>query len=50
MPEARTLPAKMKHLCAETGQAARWNAELAKEWMSEPAVEGVFYIDGHVRV
>lgn len=50
VPEARTLRAKMKHLCAETGQAARWNAELAKEWMSEQAVEGVFYIDGHVRV
>ncbi len=50
IPEVRTLRAKLRLLCAEAGRAARWNAALAQEWMGQPAAEGVFYIDGHVRV
>jgi hypothetical protein len=54
VPEVRTLREKLKLLCAETGRAARWNAALAKEWIShhetgQPAGLA-FYIDGHVRV
>jgi hypothetical protein len=54
IPEVRTLREKLKLLCAELGQAARWNAALAKEWIRQQATEqscGLgFYIDGHVRV
>jgi Transposase protein len=54
VPEVRTLREKLKLLCAEQGQAARWNAALAKEWMAEQGTEQssglAFYIDGHVRV
>ena len=54
VPEVRTLREKLKLLCAEVGQAARWNAALAREWIAqhdpEQAPGLAFYIDGHVRV
>src|SRR5260370_23595025 len=51
IPEVRTLREKLQILCAETGRAARWNAELGKQWMGlQPEVEPMFYVDGHVRV
>ena len=52
IPEVKTLRAKLGVLCAEPGRAARWSAELAREWMAATAPEsaGVFYADGHVRV
>ena len=51
--EVRTLREKLKLLCAETGRAARWNAALAREWISqhEPKPHGLaFCVDGRVRV
>jgi hypothetical protein len=54
VPEVRTLREKLKLLCAEVGQAARWNAALAQEWVAQQETEQssglAFYIDGHVRV
>jgi hypothetical protein len=53
IPEVRTWREKLKLLWAEAGRAARWNAALAKEWISqpEPATQGLaFDVDGHVRV
>src|SRR5260370_3068936 len=53
VPEVRTLREKLKLLCAEAGQAARWNAALAKEWIAqhepEQAAGLAVYIDGRVR-
>ena len=51
IPEVRTLRAKLKLLCKDLGQAMRWNAELAKEWIAHlDSSEQYFYCDGHVRV
>ena len=51
IPEVRTLRAKLALLCQDLGRAARWSAELAKEWIAgQPSSELVFYVDGHVRV
>lgn len=51
IPEVRTLREKLQILCVEKGRAARWNAELAKQWMGlQPEAEPMFYVDGHVRV
>ena len=51
IPEVRTLRAKLALLGQDLGRAARWSAELAKEWIAgQPASELVFYVDGHVRV
>ena len=51
IPEVRTLRAKLEVLCQQGGKAARWNTELAKEWMGlYPNAEPMFYVDGHVRV
>jgi hypothetical protein len=51
IPEVRTLREKLKLLCQQAGQAALWNAALAKQWMTEEQkAEPVFYADGHVRV
>jgi len=51
VPEVRTLREKLQILCQEAGLAARWNTELAKQWITaEQAAEPVFYADGHVRV
>lgn len=53
IPEVRTLRQKLNLLCASAGQAARWNAALAGEWIAQYQKEcgGVaFYVDGHVRV
>lgn len=54
IPEVRTLRGKLKLLCAEAGQAVRWNAALARDWIGETAPQQpqgmAFYIDGHVRV
>jgi hypothetical protein len=54
IPEVRTRREKLKLLCTELGRAARWNAALAKEWMSQQETEQsgglAFYIDGQVRV
>jgi hypothetical protein len=50
IPEVRTLRQKLKLLCQQAGQAALWNAALAKQWMTqEQQAEPVFYADGHVR-
>ncbi len=51
IPEVRTLRAKLRLLCRDAGQALRWNAELAQEWIAQQnAAELYFYCDGHVRV
>lgn len=51
IPEVRTLRAKLKLLCQDLGRAMRWNAQLAKEWISrQNDTELYFYCDGHVRV
>jgi hypothetical protein len=51
IPEVRTLRAKLKLLCRDLGQAMRWNAALAKEWIArQNDAELYFYGDGHVRV
>ena len=51
IPEVRTLRHKLELLCRQAGQAARWNTELAKEWIAgQRESEMVFYADGHVRV
>jgi hypothetical protein len=51
IPEVRTLRAKLEILCRRAGQAARWQAALAKEWLVGVSdAEMVFYADGHVRV
>jgi hypothetical protein len=51
IPEVRTLREKLKLLCGELGQAMRWNAALAKEWIDrQNATDLYFYCDGHVRV
>jgi hypothetical protein len=51
IPEVRTLRAKLKLLCQDVGQAMRWNAALAQEWIErQNATELYFYCDGHVRV
>lgn len=51
IPEVRTLRSKLQLLCQQAGQAARWNTELAREWIAGHAdSEMVFYADGHVRV
>jgi len=51
IPEVRTLRAKLKLLCQDLGQAMRWNAALAQEWLArQNAAELYFYCDGHVRV
>lgn len=51
IPEVRTLRAKLKLLCRDLGQAMRWNAALAQEWIArQNATELYFYCDGHVRV
>jgi hypothetical protein len=51
IPEVRTLREKLKLLCHDLGQALRWNAVLAKEWIAQQnASELFFYCDGHVRV
>jgi hypothetical protein len=51
IPEVRTLREKLKLLCHDLGQALRWNAALAKEWIAQQnATELFFYCDGHVRV
>ena len=51
IPEVRCLREKLELLNQQEGQAAKWNTELAKEWMGQlPNGETLFYIDGHVRV
>jgi len=51
IPEERTLRAKLKLLCQDMGQALRWNAQLAQEWIaSQNDADLFFYCDGHVRV
>jgi len=51
VPEVRCLRNKLALLSRQDGQAAKWNTELAKDWMGElPVEEMLFYIDGHVRV
>ena len=51
IPEVRTLRAKLQLLCRDLGQAMKWNAELAKEWIArQKDSELYFYCDGHVRV
>jgi len=45
------LRAKLKLLCQDLGRALRWNAALAKDWITQQnATELYFYCDGHVRV
>ncbi len=51
IPEVRTLREKLTTLCKEPGRAARWNTQLAVDWMTaDPDSVGVFYVDSHVRV
>lgn len=51
VPEVRTLREKLTTLCDEAGRAARWNTQLAIDWMTADAESpGVFYADSHVRV
>jgi hypothetical protein len=61
IPAVRTLRAKLKLWCQDLGRAARWNAELAKEWQRschasaqwiarQNATDLYFYWDGPVRV
>lgn len=53
IPEVRTLREKIGLLCSQEGRAAEWQSRLAQEWMAAPEHEegqGLFYIDGHVRV
>ena len=51
IPEVRTLRSKLKLLSQNPGQAMRWNAELAQEWMARQNDSDLyFYCDGHVRV
>lgn len=51
IPEVRTLREKLTTLCNEPGRAARWNTQLAVDWMmADPQSAGVFYADSHVRV
>lgn len=51
IPEVRTLRAKLALLCQAAGQAERWSATLAKDWIAgQRGSELVFYVDGHVRV
>lgn len=50
-PEVRTLRAKVRQFCAPPGVATAWSADLARDWLAEPpALAGVYYADGHVRV
>ena len=50
VPEVRCLRSKLALLSPREGQAAKWNTELAKDWMGQlPDGEMLFYIDGHVR-
>lgn len=51
IPEVRCLRKKLEVLSQQEGQAAKWNGQLAKDWMGQlPENEMLFYIDGHVRV
>jgi hypothetical protein len=51
IPEVRTLRQKLGLLCRDLGQAMKWNAQLAKEWIArQQDSELYFYCDGHVRV
>ena len=51
IPEVRTLRAKLKWLSRNLGQAMRWNAQLAQEWIARQNDSDLyFYCDGHVRV
>ncbi len=55
LPEVKTLREKVALLCEKPGKAAQWQSQLAKEWMAgsevdDPALVGLFYADGHVRV
>jgi len=51
IPEVRTVREKLTTLCNEPGRAARWNTQLAVDWMTaDPQSAGVFYADSHVRV
>ena len=55
-PEAKTLRAKIKLLCAQgddanSANSADWAAQLCSDWMeAEPSTTGTLYIDGHARV
>lgn len=55
LPEVKTLRAKIGALCQPEGRAAQWQSQLAQEWMAgsdqeDPALAGLYYADGHVRV
>jgi hypothetical protein len=51
IPEVRTLRAKLQLLCRDLGQAMKWNAQLAKEWIARQNDSELYlYCDGHVRV
>ena len=51
IPEVRTVREKLTTLCDEPGRAARWNTQLAVDWMTaDPHSAGLFYVDSHVRV
>ncbi len=39
LPEVKTMRAKIALLCGESGQAAQWQSQLAKEWMNGSEVD-----------
>ena len=56
LPEFKTLRVKITLLCATAGQAGQGQTRLAREWIAaatdpaDPAGQGRFYVDGHLRV
>ena len=56
LPEVKTLRVKITLLCATAGQAGQGQTRLAREWIAaatdpaDPAGQGRFYVDGHLRV
>src|SRR5947199_8671790 len=51
IPEVRTLREKLRLLCRALGQAMRWNAELAKEWIARQNDRELYFDCGvHARV
>lgn len=50
VPEVRTLRQKVL-LLSQSDRPAKWGEHLSQEWIkTEASTEGIFYIDGHVRV
>jgi hypothetical protein len=51
LPEVKTLREKIRMLCHDPEKSAAWSAGLAKDWLAaNDHHQGVYYVDGHVRV